>query len=215
MSLLQYSKQTEVKIDQYLNCLTKSQLMFSQLWEEFFDHGARSESTSRTINHLKANESIADNLRREIEALLYEKTLIPDLRADVMTLLEFLDTIINLHESIAKHIKIEQPKIGKEYQPEMTELLKHISSAIDNMVLCVRSFFSDFERVKEYCTKTIYHESEADKACTILKMKLFDSEMPLPEKIQARYFIDRIDDIANLAEDTVDRISIYTIKRAI
>ena len=215
LSLLQHSKQTEVKIDQYLDRITKSQLMFYQVWDEFFKYGARSKQISDTIQNLQANESEADNLRREIEALLYEKTLIPDLRSDVMTLIEYLDKIINLHEAIAIHVQIEQPIIRMDFQPEMQALLKEVGLALDNMILCARSFFSDLERVKEYSIKTIYHESQADIACTVLKMKIFDSDMLLEQKVQTRYFIDRIDLIANLAEDNVDRISIYTIKRAL
>ena len=46
-------------------------------------------------------------------------------------------------------------------------------------------------------------------------MKIFDSDLSLDQKLQARYFIDRIDEIANLAEDTVDKIFIYTLKRSI
>ena len=215
LSLLQQSKQTEAKINLYLGHLTKSQLLFFQLWQEYFKYGARSKHSIITIHNLKANESEADTLRREIETLLYEKTLIPDLRSDVMTLIEFLDKIINLHEAIAIHVKIEQPIIREEFKPEMDELLKQVGLAIDHMVLCVRSFFSDLERVQEYNTKTIYYESQADIACTALKMKIFDSDMLLQQKLQTRYFIDRIDEIANLAEDTVDKISIYTIKRAL
>lgn len=214
-SLLQQSQQTEAKIDHYLGHLTKSQLLFLQLWDEFFQYGARSKQTFMTIHSLKDNESEADNLRREIESLLFEKTLIPDARSDVMTLLEFLDRIINLHEGIAIHVKIEQPVIRKEFKPEMDELLKQVGLAIDHMVLCVRSFFADLERVKEYSTKTMHYESQADIACTALKMKIFDSDMLLQQKVQTRYFIDRIDELANLAEDTVDRITIYTIKRAL
>jgi len=154
LSLLQQSKQTEAKINLYLGHLTKSQLLFFQLWEEFFKYGARSKYTFITIQNLKANESEADILRRERETLLYEKTLIPDLRSDVMTLIELLDKIINLHEAIAIHVKIEQPLIREEFKPEMDDFLKQVGLAIDHMVLCVRSFFSDLERVQEYNTKT-------------------------------------------------------------
>jgi len=83
------------------------------------------------------------------------------------------------------------------------------------MVLCVRSFFSDLERVQEYNQKTIFFETQADLACTELKMEIFDSDMELQEKVQFRYFIDRTDELANKAEDAVDRIAIFTLKRAI
>lgn len=214
-SLLQRSRQTEVKIEQYLDRLTQSQLLFNILWENFFKHGPRSKQLITTLHDLSDNESEADNLRREIESQLFEKTLIPDLRTDVMTLLEYLDNILNLHEAIGYHMKIEQPNLKKEFEPALQHHLEQVSLAIDHMVLCVRSFFSDLERVHEYSHKTIFFESQADLACTDLKMEIFDSDLPLEEKVQIRYFVDRIDEIANKAEDTVDRITIYTLKRAI
>ncbi|WP_371372885.1 DUF47 domain-containing protein [Thalassotalea aquiviva] len=214
-SLLSNSRKTDDKIHHYLDRVTKSQLIFNSLWDNFFQTGPRSKQSITTLYELTRNESEADYLRREIETLLFEKTLIPDARADVMELLELLDEIVNLHEAIGIHIKIEKPVFGDDTQEAMQELLKQVTNSVDNMVLCTRSFFSDLERVREYTKKTQYFESEADKACTALKMKIFDSDLSLEQKIQTRYFIDRIDDIANLAEDTVDKIFIYTLKRSI
>jgi len=215
LSLLQRSRPTEMKIEQYLDRLTQSQLLFNLLWDNFFNYGPRSKELIKTLNDLSSNESEADKLRREIEALLFEKTLIPDLRSDVMTLLEYLEDIFNLHEAIGFHLKIEQPKLDQQFKPALDNHLKQVSLTIDHMVLCVRSFFSDLERVQEYNQKTIFFETQADLACTELKMEIFDSDMELQEKVQFRYFIDRTDELANKAEDAVDRIAIYTLKRAI
>ena len=214
-SLLQSSLQTESKFECYLDKVTESQMIFNQLWSDFFRNGARGETTLSTLKQLSENESKADSLRREIEILLFEKTLIPDLRADVMTLIEHLDKIMNLHEAIGFHIKIEQPTFRPEFQPQIEEFLKQVTAAIDHMVLCMRSFISDLQRVREYSQKTIHFETQADLACTALKMTIFDSDMPLDQKVQTRYFVDRIDELANLAEDTVDKIVVYTLKRAI
>ncbi len=215
ISLLSNSEQTESKIQLYLDKLTKSQLIFNLLWANFYKYGPRSKQAISTLHDLSVNESEADNLKREIETMLYQKTLIPDLRSDVMTLLEHLDKIINLHEEMGIHIKIEQPIFKQDFEPALQMFLEQVTAAVDAMVLCVRSFFSDLERVREYSEKTIFFESEADKACTALKMMIFDSDMKLVEKVQTRYFIDRIDELANLAEDTVDKIVVYTLKRAI
>ncbi len=204
-----------MKIEHYLDRLTQSQLLFNLLWENFFNYGPRSEELINTLHDLSDNESEADNLRREIESLMFEKTLIPDLRSDVMTLLEYLEDIFNLHEAIGFHLKIEQPKLGQQFQPAHEKHMKQVTLAIDHMVLCVRSFFSDLQRVQEYNQKTLFYETQADLACTDLKMEIFDSDMELQEKVQIRYFIDRTDMLANKAEDAVDRIAIYTLKRAI
>jgi uncharacterized protein Yka (UPF0111/DUF47 family) len=43
----------------------------------------------------------------------------------------------------------------------------------------------------------------------------FSSDLPKVEKIHLRYFIERIDELANEAEDIADALAIYTIKRSI
>ena len=59
----------------------------------------------------------------------------------------------------------------------------------------------------------ILYEKEADKISLNLKTAIFDSSLDLSFKIQLREFADRIDGIADLAEDVADRLAIYAIKR--
>jgi hypothetical protein len=59
----------------------------------------------------------------------------------------------------------------------------------------------------------ILYEKEADKISLNLKTAIFDSSLDLSLKIQLREFADRIDGIADLAEDVADRLAIYAIKR--
>lgn len=213
--LLRQSKRTENKIEQYLDRLTESQLIFIKLWHEYLEYGARSEQFAGTMKQLNKVESIADELQRSIETLLFEKTLIPDLRADVMTLLERLDDVINLEEAIGIHLQVERPVLPKQSHVLLFKLLDKVQGSIDNMVLCVRSFLTDLERVREYNRKTIFFESEANQVCTDLKISIFDSELPLENKVQLRYFIDRVEELAKMAEDIVDKVAIYTLKRAV
>ena len=57
--------------------------------------------------------------------------------------------------------------------------------------------------------------SSADKISTKLKRAVFASDLDLAHKTQLRYFVERIDELANEAEDIADYLAIYTIKRKI
>ena len=46
-----------------------------------------------------------------------------------------------------------------------------------------------------------------------LKKQIFDTNLDLSVKLHLREFVDRIDAIADQAEDVADRLSIYAIKR--
>ena len=48
---------------------------------------------------------------------------------------------------------------------------------------------------------------------TNLKKQIFSSKMELALKLHLREFVDRIDSIADHAEDVADRLTIYAIKR--
>jgi uncharacterized protein Yka (UPF0111/DUF47 family) len=61
----------------------------------------------------------------------------------------------------------------------------------------------------------MFYETEADKISTKLKTMAFSSDLPKVEKIHLRYFIERVDELANEAEDIADALAIYTIKRSI
>jgi hypothetical protein len=58
-------------------------------------------------------------------------------------------------------------------------------------------------------------ESEADKISTKLKRAIFAADIPKVEKIHLRYFVDRIDELPNAAEDIADQLGIFTVKRSI
>ncbi|RTR29283.1 DUF47 domain-containing protein [Shewanella atlantica] len=212
-SLLSQSKSTEASIYTFLEQVTLSHHKFVQLWKAYLRHGADSEEFKSTLDELQRIEQHADNLKREIENTLYRKTLIPDLRSDVASLIELTDRLINKQETIGLHLDIEKPLIPAEVEEDLLLLLNVVGDTIDHALLCAKSFFTDLQRVQEYHKKTIMFESDADKVCTRAKTILFATDQPLINKVQLRYFFDRIDQVANLAEDISDRVSIFTLKR--
>ena len=60
-----------------------------------------------------------------------------------------------------------------------------------------------------------FHEEEADQIATHLKKALFDSSLSLDRKLHLRYFVDKIDNLADEAEDAGDLLAIYSIKRSL
>lgn len=212
-SLLSQSQSTEAQIYEFFDHITLAQHKFVQLWQHYLRHGAESEAFVVALAELQDVEKQADDLRREIENTLYRKTLIPDLRSDVALLIETADRLINQQETIGLHLQIERPEIPLSVHAELMELLEAVGNTIDHTLLCARSFLSDLRRVQEYHQKVILFESDANTCCTRAKTKLFETDLPLVNKVQLRYFFDRIDQVASQAEDISDRISIFTLKR--
>ncbi|GLS82072.1 DUF47 domain-containing protein [Paraferrimonas haliotis] len=213
-NLLSKSHSTERLLFSFFDQVTLSQHKFFQLWQIYLQSGADSERFADTLEHLRRIEKKADKLRRQIEMDLYKKTLIPDMRSDVASLVESIDRVINKQETIGNHLLIEKPVIPEEAHEQLLSFVQVVGDTVDHTLLCTRSFFSDFQRVHEYHLKVMEFESDCDDACQRVKTTIFNTDLPLTNKVQLRYFCDRIEQVANLAEDISDRVSIFTLKRA-
>ncbi|MEH6578025.1 MAG: DUF47 family protein [Amphritea sp.] len=213
-TLFSRASKIERKIDQFFDKVVMAGLLFRQAMKLYILHGVCAEFEDK-MAQVEALESESDQLRREIETELYVHTLIPDLRADVMSLLEDVDVLINLFEAGLFKFHIERPKFPQETIPELDRLLETVCECVEQLIQAARSFFRNMEAVRDYNCKVQLLESEADKLSTALLRHIFDSELDLAHKIHLRYFVERIDKLANTAEDISDRLSIYAIKRRI
>lgn len=213
-ALFRKTKILENQIDEFLDCITEAGLIFQKAIKIYLENGA-SEEFAASTKDADDIETRGDNLRRIIEAQLYEQTLIPDLRADVLQLLEDLDNLINIIQANCYRFTIETPDIPEEYQKEFMHLTETVVTCVDTVVMSSRAFFRNIEAVRDHNSKVMYYETEADKISTKLKTMAFSSDMPKVEKFHIRYFVERIDELANEAEDIADALAIYTIKRSI
>ena len=175
----------------------------------------RSPSYRRASKKIKNIESQADDLRREIESSLYSQNLIPDLRADVLQMVENIDKVINELDEVAHKFYIEQPVIPEQYQEDFKLLVKQVSDCAENMAISSRAFFRDFVTVRDYSQKVYFLEHESDKTSARLKENVFASDMELAHKIQLNMLIGEVADVADKAEDCIDALLIFTIKRDI
>ena len=208
------TRSLENQIDEFLDKVSEAGMVFGRAMRVYLDQGPSDEFNS-FLDQAADIERRGDELRRTIEAELYVRTLIPDLRGDVLALLESMDHLVNVYEGDLFRISIQSPDIPEQFHAGYTELVETVMSCVDSVVLAARAFFRDIEAVRDHCSKTIFLETEADKIGTKLQRAIFASSLPLERKMHLRYFVERIDELANSAEDVADALQIYTIKRRI
>lgn len=213
-SMFSGTRELEQKIDEMHDKVLESSLYFKEAFEIYLKE-KRSPNYRRASKKIKNIEAEADDLRREIESRLYIQNLIPDLRADVLQLVENIDKVINEFDEVAHKFYIEQPEIPEKYQAKFRTLVKQVCECAENMVICSRAFFRDFATVRDYSRKVYFSEHESDKTWASLKQDVFDSDMELAHKNQLSSLIGEVADVADKAEDCVDAILIFTIKRDI
>lgn len=202
----------ETQIDDFLNNLSISALVFKSAIPVYLEHGCNAEFNSKhqEVNELEAQ---ADNARRDISNQLYSNTLIPESRGDVLGLLENLDKIINLMEGLFWGLSNENPDIPEAFHDDFIKLTNTCNDAVEAIVMASRAFFRNIEAVEDHNHKVIYFETQADKISTELKRNIFRSDMELAKKLHLKDFVEQIDNIADWSEDVADRLAIYVIKR--
>ena len=208
------TKALESEIDLFLDQLSQSGILFGRALATYLEEGA-SDDFDRRLQEVNALESKNDQLRRSIEHQLYQQTLIPESRGDVLGLLENLDSVHGLLEGGLWQFSIEQPDIPQQLHPMFQELVDCAVEALESLVRASRAFFRDIQAVGDHLHKVMFFEKEADKIGTKLKRAIFATDLPLYEKAHIRNFCEHIDNVADRSEDVADRLAIYTIKRTL
>lgn len=214
LSMFSATRDLEQKIDEMHDKVIECSMYFQEAIDTFLKE-KRSQNYRRISKKIKNIEAQADDLRREIESGLYIHNLIPDLRADVLQMVENIDKVINEFDEVAHKFYIEQPDLPENFQPRFLNLVKQVSQCAENMAIASRAFFRDFATVRDYSKKVYLLEHESDKTWAKLKQDVFDSDMELAHKIQLNTLIGDVADIADKAEDCIDAVLIFTIKRDI
>ena len=214
VSLFSKTKSLENKIDLFHDKLLDASMTFKKAVRVYLTE-QRSDEYRKLSKQIKQIEHDADNLRRDIENRLYSQNLLPDLRADVLHLVENLDKVINHFDEVTYKFFIERPEIPEEYHGRINELCDQTAECAENMAKASRAFFRDLSSVRDYSQKVYFIEHESDLSSGRLRTAIFDSDIPLANKLQLSNFINDIADIADIAEDFIDELLIFTIKRDI
>lgn len=214
LHLFTRTRALENQIDEFLDKISEAGLVFNRAVKLYLKKGQGKEFDA-LLEQCAGIEHRGDELRRAIETDLYAQTLIPDLRGDVLSLLENMDYLINIYEANLYRFSIEAPEIPASFRRGFKELTETVVTCVEAVVLAARAFFRDIEAVRDHNSKVMFLETEADKISTKLKRAVFASDLELAHKTQLRYFAERVDELANEAEDIADALAIYAIKRKI
>lgn len=213
-SLFSHTKELERKIDELMNKIIDISMVFKKAVRLFLKE-KRSRDYKKLSKEIQIIEHDADVLRRDIESSLYQHNLIPAFRGDVLELVENLDKVLNEFDEVAHQFYLENPDIPSVYHEDIQELVSQVCACAENLAMAARAFFRDFTVVRDYSEKVYLYERASDKTTAKLKQIIFESDMELAHKLQLRSFLSEVADIADLAEDCVDRLLIYVIKRDI
>lgn len=209
--ILKTTKFVESQIDTFLDVVSESAVLF-QLGVEDYLVGRTAQFEER-LAQIRENEKKADDLRVAIERYLYERTLIPENRGDVLAILENTDEVVDSIKDTLMQFSIEMPEIPEVLDDLWMQTTRASTAAVEQLVFAVRSFFRDLSAVNNYIHKVYFFEREADHIGEKLRRQIFALEIELAAKSQLRWFALHTEQISDFAQAVCDRLSIYTIKR--
>lgn len=158
-------------------------------------------------------ESKADDLRREIEYFIFERSLFPESRGDILALLEILDRIPNQAQQTVKMIVEQQIFIPESLRDEIKSISSITEKCIGITIQGVKMLFSNFREVLEILGQIDALESEVDKIQSDAIIKVFQSDIEPFRKILLRDLINSISEVTNHAEKAGDFMRIMIVKR--
>ncbi len=164
---------------------------------------------------IHAAESRADDLLREIEIMLYSRSLLPESRGDLLGLLEHFDKMPNLAETISFMLDTQQVPVPDSYKSQLAELIDVNVEAYRLVRKTVDKLFTDPGSVGDAVEPVDAKESESDQLEGKIIREVFASDLDGCEQIQLRELVQLIGDISDSAENVAGRLEIISLKKRI
>ena len=202
-------------IEQFLSLIDQGSLIFKDGVKNYLlGNRENFEDNLKTLSNLSSE---ADLKKREVENILYTQSLMPQLRGDILKLLEELNNIIDLARTNLYEFDVEVPFIPSELNQDLIKLTELSVLAIDSLIPAARDYFINPDSVKEKLYRVYLYEKETDKLASSIKRRVFQSipQLKLSEKIHLRYFTLHIEILSDVAKNAADLLSILALKQAI
>jgi len=207
-------KKLEVKLDTYIEKAELCVAEFQKHFKEYCKSGDL-EQLRQSVSEIHKAESEADDIRREIEVLMYSKALFPESRGDVLGLLEALDRVPNAAEAVVRLIVNQYVKIPAELHGKLFQLVDVCYRCVSELLRAVSMVFTNYTNAITLVGNIDELESQADGIEADLLQQIFSSEMRDLDKILLRDLVESISLISDRSENVGDRIRIIVAKRMV
>ncbi|MFO7707200.1 MAG: DUF47 family protein [Desulfobacterales bacterium] len=212
--LFKKEKQLESLIYQYLENLGKTQEHFLKAMDTCLDDGICGEF-GFLIDQTHKFESKADEIRDEINYLMYSRALIPESREDIMNLIEQVEIIPRIFELILHMIRSQKLKIPDAFMLEVKDLIRISVESCELMIKQVDLMLKNRQGIRALLSTIDHNESHCDHIERSLMLKVFDSDLDMVHKLQLKELIVAMGEISDQADRVSRRVNILTLKRRV
>ena len=206
------TKKLILRIDEFFDNVELGVLVFREGIKAYIEKDM--EAYNRHLHKVDSLESNADKLQRTIENDMITHSILPQNRAEVVTLIDRMDEIIDTIKRSLNEFLIEMPEIPEELNKDLINLTEASANAAEELIPAARAYFKAPYTVREKLLKVYYFEGEADKLSLYTKKKIFQEVkgLDLAHKAHLRYIVHHIENISDLAQKAADLLSGMAIK---
>ncbi|MBW8017240.1 MAG: DUF47 family protein [Planctomycetes bacterium] len=214
MLFINKQKKVESSLAEYRQKVSTCIEIFENSILQYLENSDRAMLEKNGVEIHKA-ESLADDIRREIEVMMYSKSLFPESRGDIMGLLETMDRVPNQAEATIHMISNQRINIPEQFHSQIIELVSICVRCTTALLESSAKLFSDFTTATIALGKVDELESEADHLEEAIIKQIFTSDIDGFEKIMLRDTVKQISTVCDRAEKSGDRIRIIVAKRRV
>jgi predicted phosphate transport protein (TIGR00153 family) len=167
------------------------------------------------VERTHKSESMADDIREEINLLMYSKALIPESREDVMRLLETIDEIPRSVELVLYMIQTEKLLVPDFLILDIRELLRLSIECCDLIVKQIDLMLKKQEGIRALLATVDHNESHCDHVERRIITKIFDADIDPFLKLQLKEMVVYIGEISDQADRVSKRVNIMAMKRRV
>ncbi len=207
-------RQLQSLIYGYLENLGRVLNHFSKAIETFLEKGL-CDDFDFLVDRTHKFESKADDIREEINLLMYSKALIPESREDIMTLLETIDEIPRIFELILHMIKTQRLVIPDFIVLDIKELVGVSLESCDLMIKQIDLMLKKQEGIRALLSTIDHNESRCDHIERQMITRIFDSDLDPFQKLQLKEMVVYMGEISDQADRVSKRVNIMAMKRRV
>jgi len=208
------NKQLLGKLDEYIAVTEQTMSVFSEGLKYLLETGMDEHFGMLTQKTSKL-ESEADDIRRQIELEMYQKSLLPETRKDLLLIIENLDRIPTRAETILNMFLTQKTVMLNQIRPLMIELLHLSMETFALTVEAVKDCFGKMSKVFDLNRTVDTNESIGDDMERQMISAIFDAEIETAEKILQKEIVLQLGSVCDMCETTLDLVVICSVKRGV
>jgi predicted phosphate transport protein (TIGR00153 family) len=214
MYLFKKNRELQARVGEYLGLAMQTVEYFEEACDHVLKKGVN-EHFEVLCRRCHQEESNADDVRRQIELDMFEKSILPESREDLLGILDLVDRVPGKAESILYMFMNQRTELLPDIRKDMKELV-HISvETFRYTVDAARDCFGDMSRIRDFSRLIDNNESLGDRLERKMITRIFAEKMPAGEKLLQKEFVVEAGEICDLCEQAKDRLVIWSVKRQV